>query len=121
MAGREATEGKGRITKPGEYAQVYAQGGKWVCELLVMRALADGRAQSRYGFSISKRVGGAVVRNRVKRRLREILRSAPLRPGWDIVFIARPAAATADYVRLRRAVETLLSRAHLVAVASLAI
>ncbi len=80
-----------------------------------MRAVPNGLTLSRYGFSVSKRVGKAVTRNRVKRLLREILRILPLKSGWDIIFIARPAAATADYASLKRVVEGLLSRARLLA------
>ena len=53
--------------------------------------------------------------------LREILRTVPLRPGWDIVFIARPAAASNDYVSLKQAAEGLLARAHLVETAFMAV
>ena len=102
------------ITKPREYALVYEKGNSWVCELVVMRALPNELTIPRYGISVSKRIGNAVVRNKVKRRLREILRVAPLKPGWDIVFIARPAVASADYASLKRATEGLLTRAHLV-------
>jgi len=78
-----------------------------------VKALPNGLNLSRYGFSVSKRVGKAVTRNRVKRLLREILRLISLQPGWDIVFIARPVAATADYTNLEKSVECLLSRARL--------
>jgi len=78
-----------------------------------MKALPNGLTLSRYGFSVSQRVGKAVTRNRVKRLLREILRVMPLKSAWDIMFIVRPAAATADYATLRRTVENLLSRAGL--------
>ena len=81
--------------------------------LLVMKALPNGLALSRCGLSISKQVGKAVTRNRVKRLLREILRPAPIKPGWDIVFIARPAAANAEFTELRGSVGDLLSRARL--------
>ncbi|MEE8354085.1 MAG: ribonuclease P protein component [Dehalococcoidales bacterium] len=119
MAGGEATAGDAYLTRSQQYAQVQAMGRSWSCELLVMRALPNDLARSRLGFSVSKKVGKAVVRNKVKRRLREILRPVPLRPGRDIVFIARPAAATADFTTLRDAALELLSRAHLIETARL--
>jgi len=105
--------GEEYLTKPEQYALVYSKGDSWVSSSVVMKALPNGLALSRCGFSVSKRIGKAVTRNRVKRLLREILRLAPIKPGWDIIFIARPAAATADYVNLEKSVERLLSRAQL--------
>jgi len=78
-----------------------------------MKFLPNGLALSRYGFSVSRRVGKAVIRNRAKRLLREILRLTPLAPGWDIIFIVRPAAAGADYAEFKGAVVDLLSEAQL--------
>ena len=106
--------GEEYLTKPQQYALVYSKGSSWVSNLVVMRALPNSLTISRYGFSISKRVGKAVTRNRLKRLLREILRVTPLIPAWDIVFIVRPQAAAADYATLKRTVEDLLSRAGLV-------
>jgi ribonuclease P protein component len=74
-------------------------------------------ATTRVGFSISKRVGAAVVRNLVKRRLRESIRRrlSRLAPGWDIVITARPAAAGATYGELDAELARLLERARLLA------
>ena len=99
-----------RLTKPQQYASVYRQGSSRASNLLVMRALPNGLTLSRFGFSVSKRVGNAVIRNKVKRRLREILPIMSVKSAWDIVFIVRPAAATADYATLKKAVEGLLAR-----------
>lgn len=103
------------LTKTEQFAAVYKKGNSWADNLLVLKTLASGLEFSRYGFSVSQRTGGAVVRNKVKRRLREILRELPLERGWDIVFIARPVAAEADYARLKKSVQGLLVRARLLA------
>jgi len=105
--------GQEYITKPKEYALVYSRGGYWSGNLLVVRAMPNGLPKSRCGFSVSKRVGKAVVRNKVKRRLREVLLQMPLINGWDIVIIARPLVASVDFTSIRKASEELLSRARL--------
>ena len=105
--------GEQYLTKRIQYTLVYDEGRSWVSSLVVMKALPNGLALSRYGLTVSRRVGNAVTRNRVKRWLREVLRLTPLEPGWDIVFIARPVAATTDYASLKESVRGLLSRAGL--------
>ena len=93
---------------------VYKSGKAWVDNLIVIKALPNELEFSRYGFSVTKEIGKAVVRNRVRRMLREGVRVTLLKPGWDIVFIARPAAVTADYHELKRSIEKLLLRARLI-------
>lgn len=102
-----------RLTQKSQYATVFSQGKSWANELLIIKALPNGLGWSRFGYSVSKRVGKAVIRNRVKRLLRECARLTPYKPGWDIVFIARSAISEANYYQLKRAVEELTQRAKL--------
>ena len=106
-------KGKDRLTKPEEFTAVYNHSNSYTDRLLVLRVMPNQIEYSRYGISVSKRVGKAVVRNRVKRLLREILRSTPLIPGWDIVLIARGPSAESDYQQIQRSVMNLVSRAHI--------
>ncbi len=101
------------LTKTEQYAFVLKKGNAWVDNLMVMKATPNGLELSRYGVSVSRRVGNAVTRNRVKRLFREVLRLMPLQSGWDMVFIARPPIAHASYARLKEVVEGLLSQAQL--------
>ena len=106
-------KGERYLTKAHQYALVRERGKSWVGSRLVLKAVPNGLTLPRYGFSVSHRVGKAVTRNRIKRRLREIMRAAPLAPGWDMVWVARSRAAGAGYVELKEEVEGLLSRAGL--------
>lgn len=68
--------------------------------LVVRRTGAPG---TRIGFSVGKRLGGAVVRNQVRRRLRMIVRGLPWRDGLDIVVLAQAPAASASFEALSAA------------------
>ena len=102
------------LTKRAQYLTVYRSGRAWADNLLVLKVLPNTLEISRFGFSVTKDVGQAVVRNRVRRLLREIVRMENVRPGWDIVVIARPAASTGDYHLLKQAMQKLLLRAGLI-------
>ncbi len=108
-------KGEQYLTKATQFAEVFNKGGSWVNDLVVMKALPSGLTLSRYGISVGRRIGQAVVRNRVKRLLREIMRLTHLQPGWDVILIARPLAASAGYAKLEKAVKDLLCRAQLLA------
>ena len=106
-------KGKQYLTRSEDFDRVYRQKAAWASRLLVLRAAENKADFTRYGYSISKRVGNAVVRNLTRRRLRAIMRRTGLKPGWDIVLIVRPAAAQAHFSELNQAVEGLLRRAKL--------
>lgn len=105
--------GKQWLRKSRQYASVYNEGRSWADSLVVMKALPNGLDLSRCGLSISRRVGKAVTRNKIRRRLREILCVSPLEPGWDIILIARPLANNTDYASLKKSVAGLLGQAGL--------
>ena len=92
---------------------VYEKGKSWPGKEIVIRALPNAQSSSRLGFVVSRRVGKAVVRNRIKRLLREIVRHTPVKQGWDIVFIARVPAAGVGYKDLEKTVRALLFQAGL--------
>lgn len=75
----------------------------------------NGLEYSRVGFAVGKRVGNAVTRNLVRRRLRVITRLTPLRPGFDIVVTARPDAVSARYGELERGFHQCARRGKLLA------
>jgi len=101
------------LTKRAQYVLVYQEGSTYIDSLIVMKVLPNGLNLSRYGFSVTKKVGKAVQRHRLKRLLREIMRLQLMKPGWDIVFIVRREALTADYHQLERAMTRLLAQAQL--------
>lgn len=104
-----------RIRDNKHFQVVRTEGKSHSNELLVMCVLPNGLPYSRFGFSVSSRIGAAVVRNRIKRRLREAmrLRMTMIQPGWDIVLIARRPITRADYHQMDAACARLLRRAHL--------
>ena len=108
-----------RLKKARDFSHIYRRGRSWANDLLVLKALPNGTdGGNRYGFSVSKRTGNAVVRNTIKRRTREAVRSTPTLGGWDMIFIARRGAGSADYHRLKASVTDLLRRGRLLDAAS---
>jgi ribonuclease P protein component len=103
------------LKKPEQFSLVYNQGISRADRFLVLKARLNSLEYSRFGISVSKRVGKAVVRNRIRRILREILRLTQLPPGWDIILIVRGPAAGSNYQELEKSVINLLSRAQIAA------
>ena len=104
-----------RVRTSAQFQEIRQRGRSLSNELLVLCMLPNQLAYSRFGFSINSRMGNAVARNRIKRRLREIVRLqiAALQPGWDVVLIARRPLRNADYQQMETACARLFRRAHL--------
>jgi ribonuclease P protein component len=114
-----ATTQSGRLTRRAEFLRVAAKGRKAPMPGLVLQALPradDGPA--RLGFTVTKKVGNAVIRNRTRRRLKEAarlnLREAPL-AGVDLVLIGRDGTRTRDFLALRDDLRRALAKAGVAA------
>jgi len=103
-----------RLRANADFLRVRREGRSWAHPLLVLyvaRRVAPGDV-TRVGVTVRRAIGGAVVRNRVRRRVREAVGRSAVRisTGWDLVFVARPAVATASFGQVVGSVESLLAR-----------
>jgi ribonuclease P protein component len=101
------------LSRPQDFAAIGGSGTTKSHPLFTVRFLRTDLETIRFGLSTGRKLGGAVVRNRVRRRLREALRvMAPsFQPGWDVLIIARPAIVEADHDALVGALHRLLTKA----------
>ena len=92
------------IKQNHEFRRLYAKGRSAVTPTLVIYTRGNSAGENRVGFTVTVKLGHAVVRNRVRRRLREIyrLREGELRRGYDLVIVARSRSADAAYRQLER-------------------
>ena len=99
-----AKEDATRIKKRPEYLAVAATGRKWVTPGFILQAKpGEETAPARVGYTVSKKAGGAVIRSKIKRRLKEASRQQIAEhgmPGWDYVLIGRSAAFDCPFDKL---------------------
>lgn len=102
-----------RITRGTDYRAVVRGGARCAAAHTVTHVVATSEQRPpRFGFIVSKQVGGAVVRNTVRRRLKAICAEVlpDVRVGADVVIRALPASASADFATLRSEVVRCLER-----------
>ena len=92
------------LKKRQEFQRVYAHGAKVVGQYVAFFALARGFGESRLGITATRKLGGAVVRNRCRRRIREAVRrqrEALVERGWDVVVNVRSGCQDAPWLALQ--------------------
>ncbi|RME45181.1 MAG: ribonuclease P protein component [Caldilineae bacterium] len=104
-----------RLRKNADFQRVRRLGEAQSNRMLVLIALPNHLPRSRFGFAVSKRIGKAVRRNKIKRQIREAARlcQKDIQAGWDLLFIARAPIKEATYRQIEQAVHDLLRKHNL--------
>ncbi|CAN5501735.1 MAG: ribonuclease P protein component [Actinomycetota bacterium] len=110
-----ASRAGSRITDSPEFDRVYRQGAAYRGKLFSVHAFAKEHGSPRLGLSVSKKVGKAVVRNKVRRRMKEIFHARTgelegMGSGLDFVVSARPASSDASFRDLEREFSVALKK-----------
>lgn len=107
-----------RLRRPQDFERLRHNGKVQRHPLIVMSYAPNTLPHNRYGFITSKHLGNAVVRNRVRRLLRESVRYSHthIQPGYDIVFVARAHIVEQPAGQIKRTVSELLRRAGLITI-----
>lgn len=102
------------LKKNKEYRHVYNRGKSFVDRYLVIYYLSNNLDFCRFGFTVSKKIGNAVTRNRVRRLLKEVCRlnSNVFTGGFDLVLVARRGIVDLDYRRVEESVLKLIKKVY---------
>ena len=106
-------EKKFRLKKNYQFNYVYKHGKSVTGELCTLVYCKNNGTSPRIGISVSKKIGKAVKRNKLKRRLREIvgLIILDLNPGYNYIFLPKTPASDSSFVQLKQSVEKLITKA----------
>ena len=105
------------LKKNYEFKRLYNRGKSAASKFVVVYCLKNGKAENRLGITVSTKLGGAVQRNRIRRRLREIYRlnEQAFRVGYSIVLVARHKSRYAGWSELEASVLSLFGKLGLLA------
>jgi len=103
------------LKKNHEFKRLYNKGKSAASQCVVVYCRRNGRSENRLGVTVSTKIGGAVQRNRVRRRLKEIYRlnEDRLTPGYDVVIVARMRSRFAGYREIESSVLSLFKKLSL--------
>jgi ribonuclease P protein component len=103
---------RSRLLRTGDFDRTLRSGRRISTDYLALFVSDNGLGRPRVGLAVSRKLGNAVVRNKIKRRLRELLRPLVLQAkgGRDVVIVARARAVDAEFTRLRQEIEMLWSK-----------
>lgn len=108
---------KNRLRANADFERLRREGHTWAHPLLVLSVHPNGLEYSRFGFAVGRRIGKAVERNRIKRRMRESVRirlkRREIATGWDVVLIARLPIRDASFHQVDEAIGLVLRRARM--------
>ncbi|ADK17297.1 MULTISPECIES: ribonuclease P protein component [Clostridium] len=104
-----------RIKKNAEFRAVYRRGKSFSNNLLVLYIYRNKKGINRLGISVSKKVGKSVIRNRIKRLIKENFRLniEDIKVGYDLVFIARNLSNGKSYIEIENSMKNLIKKAGL--------
>ncbi len=105
VIGVKQVDARFSLKKNYEFRRIYSKGKSVVTPYLVVYSRRNGTDHNRTGYTVSTKLGKAVVRNRIRRRLREIYRlnAAKLKCGYDIIIVARGRCVDGDYHKMEAA------------------
>lgn len=99
------------LRRPEAFQRCYRHGRSYKNSVAVLHVISNQEGHTRVGFSVSSKLGKAVTRNRLKRRMREVVRKLPLAAGFDLVFSARGRAKRVSFQELERLILSLCVKA----------
>ena len=104
------------LTKNHEFKRLYNKGKSAASNCVVVYSIRTGKPENRLGVTVSTKLGGAVQRNRIRRRLKEVYRlnEHKLHTGYNIVLVARSKSRFAQWNELESSVLSLFSKLGLI-------